>query len=204
MLKRSHFGSALILIAFAVIVPSALGAVGDNIAFGRLERIAGILDRTETVSDEARLVGMTRAAELVQRGNCRSDFVNAGVTVVLNDLDRSIQMDEPSKRREKLSFAETYLRHAMSCLPGNGNIWLRLGMVRTLSQGNPEEVASLLTMSQMLAPTDFRALQGRIEFWPSLSRETRILSEGVRQADLTNLCGNQFFKRKYPLDCANF
>lgn len=51
------------------------------------------------------------------------------------------------------------------CLPANGDVWLRLAMVRSLRNASPMEVAVLMNFSQLYGPADANLIRGRFVMW---------------------------------------
>ncbi len=84
--------------------------------------------------------GTERARSLVSetydRGieqECQSAFVKPFLTVLLAGLDARNPNSEYEKWFEALGQTEQFLRHTLSCLPTDGNLWVRYAMVRQAS-----------------------------------------------------------------------
>ena len=125
-----------------------------------------------------------KAEEIVERRSCRSDIVNAGLGFVLADLDLQNSVTDFDAWTSSLERADRYIQHALSCSPGDGNLWVRLALVRRAGGENPQELAALLAQSALLFPAEIDALSARFVLWRSVSQETLDLAATTADTDL--------------------
>lgn len=160
------FLTALGLLFFAV------ADIRQSARFADVFLVAERLERSGQVSPETLARTAANAEAIVSGDYCRSDIVMAGTTLVLNRLDTANEITGYDAWLKASDEAERYMRHAVSCMPTESNLWLRLAMVRAVIVQEPRAVARLITMSASLAPADEIALLARVYFWNRLHAAT--------------------------------
>lgn len=158
--------TAIALLAFAVT------DIRQSARFADIFLVAERLEQSGQISPEtvARTAANTDA--IVSGDYCRSDIVMAGTTLVLNRLDTASEITGYEAWAKAADDAERYMRHAVSCMPTDSNLWLRLAIVRAVIAQEPKSIARLMTMSARLAPADELALLARVYFWNHLNVAT--------------------------------
>ncbi|WP_181699017.1 hypothetical protein [Chthonobacter albigriseus] len=96
---------------------------------------------------------------------CRPDVVDAAVTAQLTHLDRQDPAADYDRWEKTAGNALTVLRRALSCNPGDGDLWARYAAVRRSVAANRAETARLLALSQVRAPSTYAAVQARFAVW---------------------------------------
>jgi hypothetical protein len=118
--------------------------------------------------------------------SCRADVVHASLLIVLSDLDNQDVNADYDGWAESAAAAEKFLRHAIACLPGDGDLWLRYAMVRFKSGEIPSEQVEMMRMSQTLAPAEGGTVLGRLSHWNRLSAPTLEKAAPLVTSDLQN------------------
>jgi hypothetical protein len=114
-----------------------------------------------------------RASEAIyMQDYCRSDILNAGLDVVLADLDHKNPDIEFDSWLDAIKRAETLTRHALDCAPTVSDYWIRYAMIRRAAGEQPEELAKLLAKAVALDPASISALRARFALWKKVSQET--------------------------------
>ncbi len=109
---------------------------------------------------------------IIKKKICRSDFVKAGATLVLMNLDLQDSESDYPGWELALSTADEYIRAAIACLPTSGNLWARLAMLKLAAGEDPKEVGRLMTIAQRLAPAEINELTNRLRIWNRVSEPT--------------------------------
>lgn len=190
-------------ICFAVLAVAANGVTETYRYFG-LVSLAKKADREGSVPEEALTSAVRNLPQIMQDHVCRADIIRAGTRLLLLDVDRTTQGLESGQLRSALVFPETFLRYALSCRPQDGDIWLRLAMVRSMRYDLSSEIAEMVHMSQMLAPGDVNVIEGRLSLWASLSDRTQSLLKDSYAADVAVVCNQRVARliKNYGLKCA--
>ncbi len=150
--------------------------------------LSRLINRGGKVAPEVVSAYAIKANGLVEGNVCRSDIVNANLTLILEDLARQNSFSDFDRWADRMQAADRFLVHAISCFPTNGNFWIRLAMVRFVSAEEPEELARLMTTSQWFAPAEKKVLTMRLELWRRVSALTLAnADDAVRQDVLTAL-----------------
>ena len=149
-------------------------------------RAASILNQGLTL--DPKTVAHLRGEILAGLGtaSCRSDIVHASLLMVLTDLDNQNITNNYDGWADSVSSAEKFLGHAITCLPSDGDLWLRYAMVRMKSGEIPAEQVELMQISQSLAPAEGGTLLARIGHWNELSATTLEKAAPLVNADLKN------------------
>lgn len=183
--RISASAAALCAIASLAVALSAFGA-RDAVAGAAVRRFARALDAGRPVDDvalAALLAGHMPADRLT---SCKAEVLRPSLTVLLAALDRTDRDHAYGDWAARLGETEEQVRHALSCMPGDGNLWLRLAMLRQAGGEVPAEQARLMALSQQLAPAERRMLIGRLAHWNRLSAATLTLAREEAAADLRN------------------
>lgn len=124
---------------------------------------------------------------IVQVGECRSDILQAGVGVVLANLDRIDPDLDFQKWVDAAKHAEQLLQHASTCAPFVSEYWLRYAMVKRAAGEVPNEQALLLSRAVDLDPASAAGLRGRFALWRKYDALTLAAAEPALRRDLTTL-----------------
>jgi hypothetical protein len=167
-----------------------------TIASRRVE--AGAPIGTGAILDLAQL-----ADDMANHAVCHSDLLRSGTTLVLRRLELQDSTRNAAGYVDALERADSFLRHALSCVPSQGNFWLRLAMVGSLQGQNPQQLARFLTLSQLYAPAEEGALKGRLAFWQKVSQPYLKRLQQTLLADLRGLCTPQNVRSADRMDAPN-
>lgn len=146
------------------------------------------LNLSNSIDSAAVETRMEDVFRLAQAGVCRSDVVISSATVVLADVDFKNPDDDYEEWANAVISARDYLLHALTCIPTRGDLWLRLAMIQNAAGENPSEVVSLLSQSQLMAPSEGDVVFGRLRFWSRLSDTTLDLGTSVLEKDIMTAC----------------
>jgi len=146
--------------------------------------VARLVENGEPISSHAVAFYAKQASAIVEQDICRSDVVKSGLSVILKNLDAQQPEADYERWATTLQEADTYLTHALSCLPTNGNLWLRLAMVRLTMAEQPDEIARLLSHAQWLAPSEINELSSRLKIWNRVSASTLAKASSSVLSDL--------------------
>ncbi len=161
-------------------------AIRARVAEADLVRVAALAEIGEVVSDEAIARASGDAAAMAREDRCGPFAVRAGTSVLMIGLDRSVGEDE-APGPEQLQEARAFLRHAVRCSPGDGNLWIRLALVEQALGAAADAQAGLITTAARLAPAEPATLAARIVFWVESDPETRRLARTALRSDLATL-----------------
>lgn len=178
--------------AFSLVVLS-LSAVQISrfVRFGDLPYLARQLQRKEPVARQAIAASVSQAEALRTEGVCQSEFVKGGMSILLADLDYQDQDKDYESWAMALERADKFARFALGCLPTDGNLWLRLAMVQQTIVEEPEEVAKLVTFSQLYTPADENVIVGRYLLYNRVTARTLMLLSEPLASDLRIICSDQ-------------
>lgn len=164
--------SVLFLLTAVALLIFAIADIRQSARFADIFLVAERLEQSEQVSLETLIKTAAKTDAIVSGDYCRSDIVMAGTTLVLNRLDAANEITGYDAWVKAADDAESYMRHAVSCMPTESNLWLRLAIVRAIIVQEPKAIARLLNMSARLAPADEFALLARLYFWNRLNATT--------------------------------
>lgn len=182
---RRPGGLALVVAGLALAFAVASGwSFWNTSRYADVSYLATLIetDRHVAVGEVHRIAAATDA--IVDRDECRSDLVNAGMTVVLNDLDSRDPVADYDGWSAAIARADRYITHAVHCVPGNGNSWVRLAMVRQAVAENPEELSTLMSRSVWYAPSESGVIASRCVVWRKASEATLRLARPALDHDL--------------------
>lgn len=169
--------------------------------FGTMRHIAAQIERDRPVSREL-LEGTLPQMRLLLRDDvCQSEFVKAAVTVALVRLDTQSPDVDYDNWSSALGEAENVVRFAVHCLPSDGNFWVRYAMVRQAVGEQPEEIAKLVTLSQLYAPAEENTIAARFRLYNRLTQPSLTLAAAPLKADLAVVCSlkGAALRRRLPL-----
>lgn len=173
-----------------VMVFLAARQITANARFSGLLQLSDAVDRGSNISPEAFDRYLPDTVAIVNEDICRQDILNAGKKVVMRDLDRRNPLIDPHWN-EVVASAQRYIRHGLSCLPTDGDLWLRLAMLREVEAAPGDEIAALMQQSQMLDPASGPLIVTRMSLWSRLP-ETVLQAAGPSfSTDLATLCAKQ-------------
>ena len=87
----------------------------------------------------------------------------------LADLELAHRSGNAGTWAMALAEADVLLRNGIRCFPYDGNLWLRLAVVEFARKGPATDVAQLLTLSAMTAPSEAWIVGPRVAFAARLS-----------------------------------
>lgn len=152
-------------------MPMALGAntlfKTDN--HTELLQIGRLIADDEPVSAQGVASARGDIQSLTTDGLCRSDLLSAGLKATLKDLDFQNSYSDYEAWSQQMISADRFLTHALSCRPTDGDLWVRLSMVRWSIGELPEEQANLMRMSYQYAPAEQNIIRARLVQWARLS-----------------------------------
>lgn len=183
------FAAAPVLIISAFVLSVAAQAFSEARRFSDIVAMARIADDKNGLAPDLLARTVDGLRPVMAEKICRSDIVKAGLRLVLADLDANGKDVASEAGAARLGFAETYIRHALSCFPANGDVWLRLAMVRSLRNASPLEIAVLMDFSHLYGPADANLIRGRFVMWQQFSSETLQQAKAARDADTAVVCG---------------
>ncbi len=141
---------------------------------------------TKTVMELAKL-----ADTMIPSKVCNTDLLKAGTTLVLGRLEHTSSRQDYDAWLTSIRKADAFLRHALACVPEQGNFWARLAMVRQQLAEEPEEVLKLLELSQHYAPAELTAIKGRLLVVQKASSITLQRVANILSSDLAVICRPQ-------------
>lgn len=182
---------APVLIISLFVLSVAAEAFSATRRFSDIVAMAKIADAKNGLAPNVLTNTVERLRPVVEEKICRSDIVKAGLRLVLADLDANGKDQTVEDGAKRLGFAEIYIRHALFCLPANGDVWLRLAMVRLLRNASPMEIAVLMNLSHHYGPADANLIRGRFVMWQQFPKDALPQAEAARDADTAIVCGNE-------------
>ncbi|MFB7144847.1 hypothetical protein KXS05_15335 [Rhizobium sp. SA279] len=180
-----------VLVISIFVLSVAAQAFSQSRRFSDIVALARIADDNNGLAPDLLAETVPELQPIVSEKICRSDIVKAGLRLVLADLDANGVDPASDPGATRLGFAETFIRHSLSCFPANGDVWLRLAMVRSLRNASPMEVAVLMNFSQLYGPADANLIRGRFVMWQQFPKNTLPEAESAREADTAVVCGRQ-------------
>lgn len=185
--------SGLLVVGLSlVVVFLAFQDLRQRLRFTDMSRTAIRIERGAAVgADQISRTGALADA-LVGRNVCLSDVVKAGATVALTRLDRTDQINAFPQWVDIADRTDAYLLHALSCLPTNGNLWLRLAMVRQAVAEVPASLERLVQLSQLYAPAEADVLRTRLLMLNRLSPVGMSALAPIWKADVKVACGQRY------------
>ncbi|WP_286170493.1 hypothetical protein [Rhizobium sp. AU243] len=180
-----------VLVISIFVLSVAAQAFSQSRRFSDIVALARIADDNNGLAPDLLAETVPELQPIVSEKICRSDIVKAGLRLVLADLDANGVDPASDSSAARLGFAETFIRHSLFCFPANGDVWLRLAMVRSLRNASPMEVAVLMNFSQLYGPADANLIRGRFAMWQQFPKNTLPEAEAAREADTAIVCGRQ-------------
>lgn len=180
-----------VLIISVFVLSIAAEAFSATRRFSDIVATAKIADDKNGLAPDVLERTVERLHPVVAEKICRSDIIKAGLRLVLADLDANGKDVTSEAGAARLGFAETYIRHALFCFPANGDVWLRLAMVRSLRNASPMEIAVLMNFSHRYGPADANLIRGRFVMWQQFPKGTLPQAEAARDADTMIVCGKE-------------
>lgn len=187
LMLRVRPAIALLVVLCGVVLAVSIRELVASVRFDRVMQLARHLETGSPVNrgTVTRLAGVADA--VVSGGYCRSDIVRAGLTVKLAELDQRNSYHDYDAWAGALAAAENYLRHAIGCRPTDGNLWLRLAMVRRAVAEQPTEIAFLMQQSVYYAPAEQAVLVGRFAVWNDAAAGTLEAARSAVETDLATV-----------------
>ena len=173
---------------FIAILLIAFGELRERYVYADLLRIARQADARGGISPETIRDQVVYARRIPQDRICKSDFLKAGAVILLQDLDLQNPDENYEDWASAISSVEIFLIHSLRCSPSDGNMWLRLAMVRQQIAEQPMEVARLLKLSQHYAPAEAGILKARMRFWNKLSPASLVAARATLEIDMRIIC----------------
>lgn len=168
--------------------------------FANLQYRAQQIERGLSVEAAAldRLIIETYASGI--ESQCQSAFVKPFLTILLASLDTRDPNSDYDRWFEALNRTENFLRHAISCLPTDGNLWARYAMVRQASAEQSEELDRLLSLSQKYSPSEENAITARYFLYNRLTNTSLLRVSALINKDVEIICSASAatLRRKIP------
>lgn len=164
----------------------------QRLRFVDIGRMAARIESGAVVGTEAVLRTAASVDTKIGQGTCLSDVVKAGATVELARLDRSDLTNAFPQWVEAADRTDAYLVRALSCLPTNGNLWLRLAMVRQAIAEVPTSLEHFVQLSQFYAPAEADVLRARLLMFNRLSPLGMSALAPIWKADVDVACGQHY------------
>ena len=170
--RRPTFADVAIitLVIFSSYV--AMTRAKDVITYSNVRAWAAALDNDVPMDAPALLRVAQNLSGDTGFGTCDAVLVRSAITVSLAALDRVDRDAEYDAWASLLQRSQALVTHGLTCMPADGNLWLRLAMLRQASGEVQQEQATLLTLSQRYSPAEFRTLVGRLAQWNRVSSAT--------------------------------
>ncbi len=184
-------GLLLVSVALAVMLIAFMN-LRQRLYFTEIGRVAGRVERGIPVGEDRISRAGSIADALGGQGVCLSDVVKSGLTVELRRLDGIDQIRDFPQWVEIANRTDVYLLHAVSCLPTNGNFWLRMAMVRQAIAEVPTSLEHFMRLSQLYAPAEADVLRARLLLLGRLSPIGLSALAPIWKADVKVACGQRF------------
>jgi hypothetical protein len=182
--RRAPFLSCGFLLVIGAFLTLAVSELHRSVEFADMFVVAKQIEQDGAVSANSLSRVASMPAKVVAGGYCRSDIVMAAATIVLTQIDTENQANDYEGWLSAVTEADKFLQHALSCMPTDSNLWLRLAVVRAVIAEDPQATAQLMAQSVKLAPADQIALLARLYFWNRFSEATLKNSEPMVEQDL--------------------
>jgi hypothetical protein len=176
---------AVFILMMALFLAMAIEQLAETSRFGSLFPLAENLEGGTAVPADVVARYAARTDAIVAENYCRSDILMAGASVVLSNLDRQNQSTDYDGWVDAMTRGDRYFEHAISCLPTNGNFWVRLAMIRKAVAERPAEIVALMGESVRQTPADQDVLIARYYMWNRVSPETLAAAHELVAHDLT-------------------
>ncbi len=180
---------AVIAISLVVLWLCAV-QVSRLILFGNLPYFAQKIERGEAIGRDIGEQLISNADAVREARICQSGFVNGGLSVILINLDHQDQDQDYAGWAAALERADKFTRFALACFPTDGNLWLRTAMVQQAIGERSDEIAKLVTYSQLYAPAEEAVIFGRYRLYNRLTESTLALLSDIIAADFKIICSD--------------
>ncbi|WP_117196268.1 hypothetical protein [Rhizobium terrae] len=181
---------AVTVLCSACLILAAM-QISRHLRFGELRYVATQLETDRPVARNVLERAVTGALALQDEGICQSEFLKAALTVTLTKLDHQNQDVDYEAWSNTLLQAESLIRFSLSCIPTDGNLWARLAMVRQAISEQPDELAKLVTFSQLYAPAEENVIDARYRLYNRVTKDTLALLGDPMRSDLEAICSPQ-------------
>ena len=156
--------------------------------FGALQPMAHRLQSGTPTATQAIRDLVPMADGVREAGICQGVFVKSGFTVLLAALDIESQDTGYDAWVTAMQRADAFGRHALGCLPINGDFWLKLARLHQAAGEQPSEIFQLLNNSQLYAPAEPQVLAGRYAFYGHLTEASLQLLGDTIANDVRAIC----------------
>lgn len=158
------------------------------VRFGALQPMAYRLETGTPTAIQAIRELVPVAENVRDEGICQGIFVKSGFTILLAALDIENQDTGYDAWGTAMQRAEAFGRHALGCLPTNGDFWLKLARLHQATGEQPRELFQLLNNSQLYAPAEPQVLAGRYAFYGHLTDASLQLLGDTIANDVRAIC----------------
>jgi hypothetical protein len=141
----------------------------QNIDFQTLQKI------TNTFEQDASLV------------SCRRDSLADALTVHLSYLDRLNETENYDEWVKGIERTSSFIQASIRCSPADGNLWLRMAMLRHAAVFLTAETADLMRRSVEFSPAQVNVLLARLEVWSKMGETELELASTSVSSDLYSL-----------------
>lgn len=158
------------------------------VRFGALLPMAHRLESGTPTATQAVRELVPVAEDLREAGICQGIFVKSGYTILLAELDVENQDTGYDSWVMAMERAEAFGRHALGCLPTNGDFWLKLARLHQATGEQPGEMFQFLNNSQLYAPAEPQVLAARYAFYGHLTEASLQLVGEIIANDVRAIC----------------
>ncbi len=177
----------LVLLSIFVLWISAT-QISLFVRYGALAPLASRLEAGTPTATQA-ILDLVPVAEAVRdAGVCQTVFVKSGFTILLAALDIENQDNGYDAWATAMQRAEAFGRHALGCLPTNGDLWLKLARLHQATGEQPLEIFQLVNNSQLYAPSEPHVLAARYAFYGHLTDASLKFLDGTIANDVRAIC----------------
>ena len=166
----------------------ALPDLFDEFTFSDEIYLATITERRDDVSRETLEKYAQETEAISDRNICATRIVKSGLTLSLRNLDYQNPDQNYDQWSEAMRTSEKLLLHALTCTPTNGNLWLRLAMIRQQTAELADQIGRLTTLSQLYAPAEQEIVLARFLLWNRMSLASIRVAETAFEADVELIC----------------
>lgn len=119
--------------------------------------------------------------------SCRSDILADVLALHLNYIDRLDENEDYDEWWKGVERTSAFVNKAIQCSPADGNLWLRLAMLRQAAVAIPAEIVDIMRRSVELSPAQMNVLLARLEVWRKMGDDELGLASTIVEADLSNI-----------------
>jgi hypothetical protein len=164
------------VLLFLTIGALSLKLAHEDATTADLQLLARRIEQGDPISTSALATVVDEDSQLLVQQTCRSSIQRAAVTLHLAYLQQHDQNLDYTDWSVAAAAADAITAHAVRCMPGEGNVWVRHAMVQQQIAERPAMLSALLNMSAKLSPADIAPITARLSVWQRVSEQTLTLS----------------------------